>query len=256
MYKDTIFSLENKVAIITGGSKGIGKAIASIYAQAGADLVLTARNEDELIATSQEIIKLTGRKVYPFVFDHVHWKESDELLRKIIQTVNHIDILVNNVGTGMVKNIEETTDSAWLEMSHLILSTTMAMCRSTLPYMKENHSGRIINISSILGNVGREKRTAYGCFKGAILSFTKSLALECMQYGININAISPGQFLTPLTTGMWNDEQKYKAVTELIPMNRWGKVNEIQGTALLLASDACSYITGQNILVDGGWSIW
>ncbi len=255
MYKDTIFNLENKIALITGGSKGLGKAMAKILAVAGADIIITARNESELKNAQEEISKEAGRKVYAFKFDHKNWKDTPKLMDEIFKKVGSIDILVNNAGTGMVNSIEEISNTKWQELSDLLISAPMAMCKSVIPGMKSKGWGRIINISSILGSVGREKRSAYCCFKGAVQSFSRALALECITNGITINSISPGQFHTPLTEGMWNDPEKYKSVTELIPLKRWGDSSEIGGIILLLASDASSYMTGQNILIDGGWSI-
>lgn len=256
MYKGTIFDLTGKNALITGGSKGIGKAIASVFAEAGANIVITGRDEEVLKATAREINEKSGRKVNYYQFDHANWTDTPKLTAKILDQVGNIDILVNNAGTGMVKEIEAIENSEWERLYGLVISSPMAMSRELIPGMKKKRWGRIINISSILGTVGREKRSPYCCFKGAVQSFSRALALEVCDFNINVNSISPGQIHTPLTEGMWNDPEKYNSVTALIPFKRWGTPDEIKGTALLLASEAGSYITGQNILVDGGWSIW
>lgn len=255
MYKDTIFDLRGKTALITGGSQGIGKSISEIYAKAGADICITARNTDILNETVK-MLEMYGTKVVGITFDHERWREVPELLNIYNHYFDKLDILVNNAGCGHVSKIEDMQDRDWIKNQSLLLSNVMKMCKTFLPLMEnKSYKSKIINISSILGNVGREYRTAYCSNKGGVLSFTRALAFEVIDKNINVNSISPGQVLTPLTEGMFRDASKKAAVDKLIPLGRWAQPSELQGVALLLASEASDYIVGQDILIDGGWSI-
>lgn len=255
VYRGTIFDLTGKTALITGGSQGIGKSIAEIYAMAGADICITARNTVILKATTDELKKY-GTKVEYISFDHENWKDIPQLFDKFQEKFDKLDILVNNVGCGHVSKIMDMKDSDWIKNQNLCLSNTMKMCQTFLPIIEnEKFKGKIINIASILGHVGREYRTAYCTNKGGVLAFTRALAYELINKNICVNSISPGQTLTPLTEGMFNDVAKKTAVDKFIPIGRWAQPNELQGVALLLASEASDYIIGQDFLVDGGWSI-
>lgn len=250
-----MIDLSGKTALVTGGSKGIGKSIARALAEHGADVAITGRNKDTLESSIKDITAGTKSRGYTYVFDHVNWRQTHLLVNTIHHDVERIDILVNNAGTGLVREIEKMKDEEWEHMYSLLISSPMALCRLLVPGMKEKRWGRIVNIASVLGVVGREMRTAYCCFKGGLISFTRALAIELANYNITVNSVSPGQFLTPLTEGMYKDPKKYNGVTSLIPFGRWGDVDEIKGVILLLCSELGSFITGQNILIDGGWSI-
>lgn len=255
MYKDTIYDLTGRTALITGGSQGIGKSIAEIYAKAGANICITAKNADKLSSTVK-ILKEYGTKVVGIPFDHEQWREIPQLLDMYSANFDTLDILVNNAGCGHVSKITDMQDDDWIKNQNLLLSNVMKMCKTFLPLMEnQNHKTKIVNVASILGNVGREYRTAYCSNKGGVISFTRALAYEVVAKNICVNSISPGQVLTPLTEGMFRDSSKKEAIDKLIPLGRWAQPNELQGIVLLLASEASDYIIGQDILVDGGWSI-
>ncbi|MDD2476763.1 MAG: SDR family NAD(P)-dependent oxidoreductase [Dysgonamonadaceae bacterium] len=242
--------------LITGGSKGIGLEIAKTLVETGYRVAITGRKKEDLLKAKHILQGRDKSDVFTLVFDHAKdWQHSDKLIQTIQQEFGEISILVNNAGTGAVCDIERIKNEDWEYMESLLLSSPMALSRAVVSFMKRNKWGRIINVSSVLGNVGREERTCYCCFKGALQSFTKALALECAPYQILVNSISPGQFITPLTFGMYQNKEKNDAVTRRIPMLRWGRVEELSGLVLYLVSELSSYYTGQNLLVDGGWSI-
>ncbi len=252
---ESIFDLTGQVALITGGSKGLGKAMARVLAQAGADVGISSRNLVEGRASLDEILAGTKAKGFVFSEDHNKWTETSEFARKVIGEMGRVDILVNNAGTGFVCPLSESGDSDLESLHFLNLLAPIALCREFIPSLRESTAGRIINISSVLGMIGREYRTAYCATKGGIIAATRALALELAPYRITVNSIAPGQFLTPLTLPMWQDDFARAQMTAFIPLKRWGNADDISGALLLLASRAGGYITGQTFPVDGGWSI-
>ncbi|MDD2476762.1 MAG: SDR family NAD(P)-dependent oxidoreductase [Dysgonamonadaceae bacterium] len=252
MYKK--FDLKGKTALVTGASKGLGKSIAKGLSLAGANLIITSRHLKELQATKEELLHQNDKiSIECMEVDHSKWKDIPCLFKEIKKTYE-IDILVNNVGTGLLKPIEEMTNEQWDYILSLNVSNMMAMCREFVPYMKERKNGRIINMASLFGVVALTDRTAYCASKGAVISFTRALALELATYNITVNCISCGPMRTPLMNDSWNDPQKREYFSKIVPLNRWGEPDDIMGTAILLASEAGSYITGQNIIIDGGAS--
>jgi NAD(P)-dependent dehydrogenase (short-subunit alcohol dehydrogenase family) len=251
----TLFDLAGKVALVTGGSKGLGKAIARTLAQAGADIAITSRNHAEGQASLKEILDGTRAKGVALAVDHSNWSEAGQFAQRVISETGCLDILVNNAGTGFVSPLSDCTDGALESLHSLNLFAPIVLCREFLPFLRKSSAGRVINVSSVLGLIGREYRTAYCSTKGGLIALTSALALEFAPDGITVNAIAPGQFLTPLTLPMWEDQFARKQMTSLIPLRRWGVVDDLSGSILLLASAAGEYITGQTLVIDGGWSI-
>jgi NAD(P)-dependent dehydrogenase (short-subunit alcohol dehydrogenase family) len=248
----SIFNLTGKVALVTGGSKGLGKAMARGLAEAGADIVISSRHENELRPALDEILKGTDRRGRFIVADMSRREQVVQLAQTALQQMGRVDILINNAGTNKPQAIDEITDEAWNEVLEINLSSVMALTRALAPQMKTRRWGRIIHISSVMGYMSKEKRNTYSATKAALFGLARANALDLGAHGITVNCIAPGPFLTDLPASLLSEAEK-KGFTERTALGRWGEPNELVGPALLLASDAGSYITGQTIVVDGGW---
>lgn len=248
----TGFDLSGKVALVTGGSKGLGRAMVRGLVAAGADIVLASRNEAELKTALDYVLDSTGRKGYVVAADLSKRGEADRLGKAAIKAAGKIDILINNAGSNKPQAIDEITDQSWDEIFELNLHSVMALTRAVVPQMKQRGWGCIIHISSIMGFLSKEKRNSYSATKTALLGLARASALDLGEFGITVNCIAPGPFLTDLPMNMLSDAEK-KAFSDHTALGRWGQPNELIGPALLLASDAGSYISGQTIVVDGGF---
>jgi NAD(P)-dependent dehydrogenase (short-subunit alcohol dehydrogenase family) len=247
-----LFDLSGKVALVTGGSKGLGKAMARGFVEAGADVVISSRHEDELKTGLQEILQGTKRRGEYVVADMSRRAESVRLARTALEKMGRIDILVNNAGTNKPQPIDRITDKDWDDIIEINLSSIMALTRALVPQMKERRWGRIIHISSVMAFVSKEGRNVYSATKAALIGFARSAALDLGPFGITVNCIAPGPFLTDLPRGILSDAEK-KAFADRTAVGRWAEPHELVGPALLLGSDAGSYITGETIVVDGGY---
>jgi NAD(P)-dependent dehydrogenase (short-subunit alcohol dehydrogenase family) len=246
------FDLSGKMALVTGGSKGLGKAMARGFAEAGADVVISSRHENELRAALEEILQGTGRRGRYVVADMSRRAEAGRLAKAALDQMGRVDILVNNAGTNKPQAIDAITDEVWDEVLEINLSSVMALTRALVPQMKERRWGRIIHISSVMGFLSKEKRNVYSATKSALLGLARASALDLGPFGITVNCLAPGPFLTDLPGGLLLEAEK-KAFAEHTALGRWGEPRELVGPALLLASDAGSYITGETIVVDGGY---
>ncbi len=247
-----VFNLSGKVALVTGGSKGLGKAMARGFAEAGADIVIASRNETELKSALEEILHGTGRVGRYFVADLSQREEANRLAQAALQAMDRVDILVNNAGTNKPEAIDAITDATWDRVLELNLSSVMALTRALVPQMKSRRWGRIIHISSIMGFVSKEKRNIYSATKAALLGLARASALDLGEFGITVNCIAPGPFLTELPASVLSAAEQ-QAFADRTALGRWGDPKELVGPALLLASEAGSYITGQALVVDGGY---
>jgi len=245
------FDLSGKVALVTGGSKGLGKAMARGLAEVGADIIISSRHEEELQGALREILDGTGRRGTHVVADLARREDVDRLANSALQFLGRVDILVNNAGSNIPSPIDKVRDEDWDRIVQLNLSSCMALTRALVPAMKERHWGRIIHISSVLGLGGKGARSAYCATKAGIIGLARAGALDLGPYGITVNCISPGAFLTDLPMSLLSDAEK-KKFTERTALGRWGEPHELMGPVLLLASDAGSYITGTALVVDGG----
>ncbi len=247
-----LFDLTGKVALVTGGSKGLGKAMARGLVEAGADVVLASRHENELRSALAEVLQGTARRGKYFVADLSKRAEAGKLAAAALQALGRIDILINNAGTNRPQAIDAITDETWDEVLELNLSSVMALTRAVVPDMKQRRWGRIIHISSVMGFVSKEKRNIYSATKSALLGLARASALDLGPFGITVNCIAPGPFLTELPGSLLSDAEK-KVFADRTALGRWGDPKELVGATLLLASEAGSYITGQTIVVDGGY---
>jgi NAD(P)-dependent dehydrogenase (short-subunit alcohol dehydrogenase family) len=246
-----LFNLSGKVALVTGGSKGLGKAMARGFADAGADVIITSRHANELESAAKEIRAATGRTVIHIVADMTERDDVRRLADTALTAMGRVDILVNNAGSNTPQPIDEITDDNWDRIVELNLSSCMALSRALVGPMKERRWGRIIHISSIMGFTSAQGRSAYSATKSALAGLARGSANDLGPFGITVNCIAPGPFLTDLPAGLLSEAQRANFAQRTV-IGRWGNPEELIGPALLLASDAGSYITGATLVVDGG----
>ena len=244
--------LENKVAIVTGGNRGLGKSIAIALAEAGANIVIVSRNVEKNKEVEDEIKKL-GRDCISISTD---LQKKDSIDNMVEETINHfgkIDILVNNAGVSTTKFALDVTEEEWDMIMNLNGKSLFFCSQAVAKHMKEQGSGEIINIASVVGAVGDVGISPYTASKGAVINLTRSLALEWARYGIQVNAIGPAYIETDMNRDALRKAKVDNKILSKTPMKRLGKPEELNGAVLLLASEGSSYITGQTIFVDGGW---
>lgn len=250
-----VFSLEDKSAIVTGASKGIGKEISRLLAHNGVNLALVARNKKELSLLEEEL-REHDIKVKSYIFDLTNFRNIPKLLDDIIAYLGTVDILINNAGVNLAKPIEEVNFDDWDKQIDVNLKSIYFLTKYTGVIMKEKKQGKIINISSQMSKVGYYDRSVYATTKGGLTQMTKSFAIEWAKFGINVNAVGPTFIETELTKNMLSDSAFRKDVLERIPLGHLAKTEDLFGTILLLSSSGSNMITGQTILVDGGWTVW
>jgi NAD(P)-dependent dehydrogenase (short-subunit alcohol dehydrogenase family) len=249
-----LFDLNGKTALVTGGGRGIGRGIALALAEAGANVAVTSRTESELKSVASEISALS-RKAYYSTVDARNKEAISNFVEKVVQEEGKIDILVNGAGTNKRVPFLEVTEEDWDFVMDINLKSVLFATQAVIPYMKKQKYGKIINIASLTSEIGLNHMTIYGASKGGVSQITKALAVEFADDGILTNAIGPGYFKTEMTKVLFEDQQKVEWMKSRIPLKRTGNVEDIQGAAVFLASDASNYITGQTIYVDGGWLI-
>lgn len=249
--KGTIFDLTGRTALITGGNKGLGKAMAAAFAQAGAELLIASRHADQLQTAAEEIHRTTGARVEYAVADMSCREDVSRLAEVAQQTMGKIDILVNNAGVNRPQPIDAVCDEDWDRIMEINVTSCMSLTRAMAPGMKERRWGRVIHISSMLGLSSAAGRNAYSATKSALLGLARASALDLGPYNVTVNCIAPGFFATDMPLSILSKEQQ-DAVAAKSALNRWGRPDELAGPALLLASEAGSYITGSVLVVDGG----
>jgi gluconate 5-dehydrogenase len=248
-----MFKLDGKVAVVTGGSRGFGKAMALGLADAGADVVVASRTQADLDTVAEEI-KAKGRKALAISTDTTDKDSIKNLAAKTIEEFGKIDILVNNAGQGTNVPFLNMTEEQWDQIINVNLKGYFLCTQVIGGFMFKAKSGRIINISSAMGSYPLPFLTHYAASKGGINAFTKCLAQEWANRGITVNAIAPSYFETDINKDSMANEAISKLIMSKTPLNRWGKVEDLVGLVIFLASDASSYMTGSVIPVDGGWS--
>lgn len=245
-----LFDLRGKVAVITGGNRGLGKGIALGLASAGADVVIIARNVgDEVL----DEIRNEGVKAYGINFNLSNFEDYEPLVNDIIAKFGKIDILVNNAGVQSRHPSVEFPKKDWDLVMDINASAVFFLCQAVGKHMVERGSGKIINLASMLSFEGGFTVPAYAASKGAVKQFTQSLSNEWAKLGVNVNCIAPGYFETDMNTAILEDEKRYNSILERIPAGRWGNPDDLKGVAIFLASKASDYMNGYTLAVDGGY---
>ncbi|MEP6695710.1 MAG: SDR family NAD(P)-dependent oxidoreductase [Pseudonocardiales bacterium] len=248
----SLFDLTGKAALVTGGSRGIGRAIALALAEAGAYVVVNGRDPDTLEAVRAEIAA-AGGSALAVSADVTDRDAVGAMVSAAMEGAGQLDIVVNNAGgTAFMVPFADLRFAGWAKVMRLNVDSVVHVCQAVAPHLLEQGSGSVINVASVAALGGTPSLTPYGASKAAVLSLTRSLAREWGQTGVRVNALCPGWTATDLNRNLWQDERTSRTMTAAIPMGRWGRAEEMAGAAVFLASDAASYLTGQAIVVDGG----
>ncbi|NVJ85188.1 MAG: glucose 1-dehydrogenase [Algoriphagus sp.] len=249
-----LFSQKGKAAIITGGSKGLGFAMAAGLASAGSNVMLVSRNQAECDAAASEIAEQYGVKTLGYAADVTKAAEMEAMAQAALRAFGKIDTLINSAGINIRGAIDELSEEDFKKVMDINVNGTWLASKAVIPNMKSNKRGAIINLASTLGLVGLANRTPYTASKGAVVNMTKALALELAPWNITVNAICPGPFLTEMNEPIAHTEEGKKFIVGATALARWGELKEIQGAAIFLASDAGTYMVGSMVTVDGGWT--
>src|SRR5262245_11526106 len=249
-----LFRLDGHIALVTGGSKGLGRVFAQAFAEAGADVAVVSRTLEDCRKAADEIAGSTGRRAAPFAVDVTGADELRRLSGEIEGLLGPVDILVNNAGI----NIRGLIDELGVDEFESVMATNVTapfLCSKIFgSKMADRGWGRVINLGSIMSAISLPGRAPYASSKAAVMGLTRTLALEWATKGVTVNAICPGPFATEMNKQLLNDPAKYRDFVSRIPMGRWGELHEIAGAAVFLASDAAAFVTGSALFVDGGWT--
>ncbi len=245
-------TLEGKVAVVTGASRGLGRAMSVAFAQAGGKVAIVGRDE-AMLAETVKLCAAAGSEGVAFTADVTSETDMAQLEKDVMAHFGRVDILVNNAGINIRKNIDEFTLDEWNSVLTTNLTSAFLLCRAFVPHMKGKGWGRILNMTSIMSHVSLGGRGAYSSSKAALLGLTKALAMELAPEGICVVGISPGPFATEMNIPLMNNPELNKQFLSKIPAGKWGQPKDIGALAAFLCSDAADFITGTDILIDGGW---
>lgn len=248
------FSLEGRCALVTGGSKGLGLAMALGLARAGADVALASRRTDELQAAADRLTAETQRRALAITADVTRSEDVNRMVGRAVDELGHIDVLVNNAGINIRNLSVDQTEDEWRRIMDVNLTGAFLAARAVGRHMVERGSGSVINVASMLGLVGLAARPAYTASKGAIIQLTRTMALEWAAHGVRVNALCPGPFGTEINTVVQQDPEANRYFLDRIPLGRWGRPEELAAAAVFLAGDASSFMTGATLVIDGGWT--
>lgn len=250
-----LFDLSGKVAMVTGSTRGLGEVAAKALAKAGADVAVCGRSQDDLQRVSADIAAL-GRESAGFPMDVCSRDAVQQAVAKILDHFGRVDILVNNAGVSYRAPVVDYPDEQWDRVIDTNLKGYFLVTQAVAPQMIERGCGKVINVSSIMGTVALPNLLAYCASKGGVDQMTKVMALEWAKLGVQVNGIGPTYFETELVAQLRDDPERFNFINERTPMGRWGRPEELEGLVIFLAAPASDFITGQTILIDGGWTIW
>ena len=249
-----LFRLDGKVALITGGSKGLGASIATGLAQAGAKTVICSRTQADCDGVAREVEKATGQESIGVSGNVTREKEVDRVFETAIEKFGKLDVLINSAGINIRHPVEDFPLDEFKQVIDINLTGAWLCCRAATRIMKPQGWGSVVNIASALSGVGLKERSAYCSSKAGLVGMTKTLALEWADSNVRCNALCPGPFLTEINVPLLRSPERVKSLLRLTALNRWAELYEIRGAALFLASDASSFMTGAALYVDGGWT--
>jgi len=248
------FRLDGKVALVTGGSKGLGLTMATALAEAGADVALSGRTIATCNESAKAITSATGRRARGFAADVTSAPDIERLVKEVESSLGPIDILINNAGVNIRGTVDQLNEADWDSVVNTNLKGPFLVARAVGPGKVKRGWGRVVNLGSILGSVALPGRAPYASSKAGVINLTRVMALEWAGTGVTANAICPGPFATEMNLPLLNDPVKYQEFVKKIPMGRWGELDEIAGAAVFLSSPGSSFITGSALYVDGGWT--
>jgi len=245
--------LSGRVAVVTGASQGLGKAMALALAAEGARVALISRSREPLLALAADI-QAAGGIAGVFPADVTSEEQVRQICHDIVGRFGEVHILINNAGINVRKSIDDLNLDDWHNVMNTNVTSAFLMCRALLPHMRGRGYGRIINLTSIMSRVSMPNRVAYSASKAALLGMTRALALELASEGITVNGISPGPFVTEMTRPLLADAAVSAQMVASVPLGRWGKPEEVGQLAVYLCSEEAAFITGTDVLIDGGWT--
>jgi NAD(P)-dependent dehydrogenase (short-subunit alcohol dehydrogenase family) len=249
-----LFRLDGRRALITGGAGGFGVTFARALAQAGADVALVGRRVEPLQQAAAELAAQTGRRIIGIPGDVTSEDQARAAVASAVEQLGGVDILINNAGINLRKPTVDFTLEEWRRVIDTSLTGAFLFTKHALPGMIERGWGRVIHISSMIGQVGLADRPAYTAAKGALIQFARTTALEVARKGVTVNCLAPGPFMTELNKPVVNNPTAYQMFLDRIPIGRFGDPEELAGAILFLASPASNFMTGSVLTVDGGWT--